>query len=44
MFLCSSVRGVLPVRKIDGRTLRVGPWSRAAQSHWRTLGFPGGDA
>lgn len=44
MFLCSSVRGVLPVRKIDGRTLRVGPWSRAAQLHWRTLGFPGGDA
>lgn len=44
LFLCSSVRGVLPVRQLDGRKLQVGRWSRAAQSQWRTLGFPGGDA
>jgi 4-amino-4-deoxychorismate lyase len=44
MFLCSSVRGVLPVREMDGRVLQAGRWSRVAQAQWRTLGFPGGDA
>ncbi|TAN08272.1 MAG: aminodeoxychorismate lyase [Rhodanobacteraceae bacterium] len=41
MFLCSSVRGVLPVREVDGRPLRIGAATRAAQSHWRALGFDG---
>ncbi|HET7930031.1 MAG TPA: aminodeoxychorismate lyase [Rhodanobacteraceae bacterium] len=44
MFLCSSVRGVLPVREVDGRALPVGHWARAAQAQWRALGFPGGEA
>jgi len=44
MFVCSSVRGVLPVRELDGRALAVGDATRAAQAHWRSLGFAGGDA
>lgn len=44
LFLTSSVRGVLPVRSLDGRELRVGRHARAAQAHWRALGFPGGEA
>lgn len=44
MFLTSSVRGVLPVRDVDGRALRIGALTRAAQARWRALGFPGGDA
>lgn len=44
MFLCSSVRGVLPVRDWDGRCLPVGPQARAAQAHWHGLGFAGGGA
>lgn len=39
MFVCSSVRGVLPVRELDGRVLRIGDVTRAAQAHWRSLGF-----
>lgn len=39
IFLSSSVRGILPVRELDGRTLRPGPFTRAAQSHWRELGL-----
>lgn len=42
VFLTSSVRGVLPVRTIDGRAYRVGPRTRAAQACWRGLGFEGG--
>jgi hypothetical protein len=38
------VRGVLPVREVDGRALPVGHWARAAQAQWRALGFPGGEA
>ncbi len=44
IFLTSSVRGVLPVRALDGRVLRVGRHARAAQAHWRALGFPGDEA
>ena len=44
MFLTSSVRGVLPVRALDEHALRAGRHARAAQAHWRALGFPGGEA
>lgn len=39
LFLSSSVRGILPVRELDGRPYAVGPVARALQAHWRTLGF-----
>ncbi|WP_049620868.1 aminodeoxychorismate lyase [Frateuria defendens] len=39
VFLSSSVRGILPVCELDGRTLEVGPVARAMQRHWRGLGF-----
>lgn len=42
MFVCNSVRGVLPVRDRDGHALDVGAMTRAAQAHWRKLGFAGG--
>ena len=44
LFLTSSVRGVLPVRVLDERELQVGRHARAAQAHWRALGFSGGEA
>lgn len=44
MFVCSSVRGVLSVRDLDGRALRIGDATRAAQAHWRGLGFAVGEA
>jgi len=44
VFLTSSVRGVLPVRALDQHAFRVGRHARAAQAHWRALGFPGGQA
>ncbi len=44
VFLTSSVRGVLPVHRLDERAFRVGGHARAAQAHWRALGFPGGRA
>jgi 4-amino-4-deoxychorismate lyase len=44
IFLTSSVRGVLPVRLLDGQPLRAGRHARAAQAHWRSLGFPGVEA
>lgn len=40
VFLCSSVRGILPVRAIDARPYTIGPLTRAMQQHWRALGFP----
>lgn len=43
LFLTSSVRGVLPVRVLDEREFLVGRHARAAQAHWRALGFPGGE-
>jgi 4-amino-4-deoxychorismate lyase len=39
LFLSSSVRGILPVRELDGHPLAVGPVTRALQAHWRELGF-----
>lgn len=39
LFLSSSVRGILPVRELDGRAFAVGPVTRALQAHWRALGF-----
>lgn len=39
VFLCSSVRGILPVRAIDARPYTIGPLARAMQRHWRALGF-----
>jgi 4-amino-4-deoxychorismate lyase len=39
LFLSSSVRGILPIRELDGRALAVGRVTRALQSHWRELGF-----
>lgn len=39
IFLSSSVRGILPVRELDGDMLRPGPFTRAAQAHWRELGL-----
>lgn len=39
LFLSSSVRGILPVRELDGCAYAVGPVTRALQSHWRKLGF-----
>lgn len=41
LFLSSSVRGILPVRELDGRAWAVGPLTRAVQAHWRRLGFEG---
>ncbi|HET6911896.1 MAG TPA: aminodeoxychorismate lyase [Rhodanobacteraceae bacterium] len=37
IFLSSSVRGILPVRELDGRAFAPGPFARALQAHWRTL-------
>lgn len=39
IFLCSSVRGILPVRAVDARPYTIGPVTRAMQRHWRALGF-----
>lgn len=39
IFLCSSVRGILPVRAVDARPYTIGPVTRAMQQHWRGLGF-----
>ncbi|HET9835274.1 MAG TPA: aminodeoxychorismate lyase [Rhodanobacteraceae bacterium] len=39
ILLSSSVRGILPVRELDGRVFAPGPFSRALQVHWRALGM-----
>lgn len=39
IFLCSSVRGILPVRELGGRRLEPGPFARAMQRHWQALGL-----
>jgi 4-amino-4-deoxychorismate lyase len=39
LFLSSSVRGILPVRELDGSAFATGPFARALQAHWRELGF-----
>jgi 4-amino-4-deoxychorismate lyase len=44
IFLSSSVRGILPVRELDGRAFTAGPFARALQAHWRALGLTEGKA
>lgn len=39
VFLSSSVRGIVPVGDLDGRTLVVGPVARALGAHFAALGF-----
>ncbi|MCK9538322.1 MAG: aminodeoxychorismate lyase [Dokdonella sp.] len=39
VFLTSSVRGVVPVTALDGRSWPVGPLTRTLQGHWRDLGL-----
>jgi 4-amino-4-deoxychorismate lyase len=39
IFLCSSVRGILPVGAVDARAYTIGPVTRAMQRYWRGLGF-----
>jgi 4-amino-4-deoxychorismate lyase len=39
IFLSSSVRGILPVRELDGHEFVPGPFSRALQTHWRARGL-----
>jgi 4-amino-4-deoxychorismate lyase len=40
LFLCSSVRGILPVQAVADKVFAPGPVARAMQAHWRGLGFP----
>jgi 4-amino-4-deoxychorismate lyase len=39
LFLSSSVRGIVPVRSLDGRDHRPGALTRRLQQHWQDLGF-----
>jgi 4-amino-4-deoxychorismate lyase len=39
VFLSSSVRGILPVRSLDGCGYAPGATTRRLQQHWRDLGF-----
>ncbi len=39
IFLCSSVRGILPVRELPGRAFEAGLFARAMQARWRELGL-----
>ena len=39
VFLSSSVRGILPVRSLDGCSYAPGAMTRRLQQHWRDLGF-----
>jgi 4-amino-4-deoxychorismate lyase len=40
VFLCSSVRGILPVQAVGDTVYGPGPVTRAMQYHWRGLGYP----
>lgn len=40
VFLCSSVRGILPVQAVGDTVYGPGPVTRAMQHHWRGLGYP----
>jgi 4-amino-4-deoxychorismate lyase len=40
LFLSSSVRGILPVRRLPGREWAPGPVTRQLQAHWLDLGLP----
>jgi len=42
IFLSSSVRGILPVREMDGHAFKPGAFARAMQTHWRALGLASG--
>jgi 4-amino-4-deoxychorismate lyase len=44
VFLTSSLRGVVPVTQLDGRTWPVGPATRALQAHWRSIDPAGATA
>ena len=39
VFLTSSVRGIVPVKSLDGRQYAPGATTRQLQQHWRNLGF-----
>jgi 4-amino-4-deoxychorismate lyase len=39
LFLCSSVRGILPVQAVGDNVYAPGPVTRAMQRYWRDLGF-----
>ncbi|HSX61446.1 MAG TPA: aminodeoxychorismate lyase [Tahibacter sp.] len=39
VFLTSSLRGILPVNRIDDRAFAPGPVARALQAHWRERGL-----
>lgn len=39
IFLSSSVRGILPVRSVDGQRFAAGIITRQMQRHWHNLGF-----
>jgi 4-amino-4-deoxychorismate lyase len=39
IFLSSSVRGILPVRSLNGRHFAAGIMTRRMQRHWHNLGF-----
>lgn len=39
IFLSSSVRGILPVRSLNGRNFAAGIMTRRMQRHWHNLGF-----
>lgn len=39
LFLSSSVRGIVPVRSLDGRDHVPGALTRRLQQHWQNLGF-----
>jgi 4-amino-4-deoxychorismate lyase len=39
IFLSSSVRGILPVRSLNGRRFAAGIMTRQMQRHWHNLGF-----
>lgn len=40
IFLCNSVRGIVPVRMLAGRKLAVGTCTRELQATWHALGLP----
>jgi 4-amino-4-deoxychorismate lyase len=39
IFLCNSVRGIVPVRALADRELAVGACTRGLQAAWHALGL-----
>jgi 4-amino-4-deoxychorismate lyase len=39
IFLCNSVRGILPVNRLGDKSYAVGPITRELQLHWRSNGW-----